>query len=82
MWMDGLGARGMGCFRKVNEVLNGLISLLGMRHKRLDVSSAGGTTLKLAFQAICYSFSQSSEPFSYISYTTLCYTAPRFMVAY
>ena len=54
MWMDGLGARGMGCFSKVNEVLNALISLLGMRHKRLDVSSAGGTTLKPAFQAMCH----------------------------
>lgn len=72
----------MGYFKKVNEVLNALISLLGMRHKRLDVSSAGGTTLKLDFQAICYSLSQSSLPFSYISYTTLCYTAHRFMVAH
>lgn len=86
MWMYGQGARGMGYFRKVNEVLNALISLLGTRHKCLAVSSVGETTLKLTFQAVSYSLSYSQvgllKIFSYISYTMLCYAATQFMVAY
>lgn len=85
MWMYGQGARGMGYFRKVNEVLNALISLLGTRHKCLAVSSVGETTLKQAFQAVSYSLNYSQgllKIFSYISYTMLCYAATQFMVAY